>query len=65
MTNEPQAVELLKPEEAAKVLAIGRTKVYDLLARGELPRVKVGASVRVPRHALMDWIKSNTEEPRG
>jgi excisionase family DNA binding protein len=48
---------LLKPEEAAEMLGIGRSKVYALLAAGELPRVMVGHSVRVPASALERWVK--------
>jgi excisionase family DNA binding protein len=38
--------------EAAQVLGIGRTLVYALIARGELPSVKIGAR-RVVRHEAL------------
>ncbi|MFF7452910.1 helix-turn-helix domain-containing protein [Kitasatospora sp. NPDC008115] len=38
---------LLKPEEAAKMLRIGRSKLYELLAARELTSIKIGRSRRV------------------
>ena len=42
----------LTVEEAAAVLRIGRSAAYDAARRGELPVIKVGRSLRVPRHRL-------------
>ncbi|HZU60732.1 MAG TPA: helix-turn-helix domain-containing protein [Solirubrobacteraceae bacterium] len=53
-------VELLRVEEAARLLRIGRSKLYQLLARGELPVVRIGRSVRIPRRALEEWIEAHT-----
>jgi excisionase family DNA binding protein len=47
---------LLRPVEAAEAIGIGRSKVYELLASGELPSIRVGTSVRVPVEALRAWI---------
>jgi excisionase family DNA binding protein len=47
---------LLKPVEAAHVLGIGRTKLFELLASGELESVQIGHSRRVPRDALDDYL---------
>jgi excisionase family DNA binding protein len=53
--------ELLRAAEAAKLLGIGRSKIYEMLARGELPALRIGRLVRVPRHALEQWIADRTE----
>lgn len=45
---------LLTPDEAAQVLRIPRSTVYDLAARGEIPRVKLGRTVRIPKAALIE-----------
>jgi excisionase family DNA binding protein len=58
-------MELLRVEEAARVLQIGRTKVYELMGAGELPVVRIGRSVRIPRRSLDDWITAHTEGPFG
>ena len=46
---------LLRPEEAAKVLGVGRSRIYRLLADGVIPGIRVGRSVRVPADALRAW----------
>jgi hypothetical protein len=54
---------MLKVEEAARVLRIGRTLAYDLAARFEagdpsgLPVVRLGGCLRVPRWALVELIR--------
>jgi len=48
---------LLTPEEAAKALSIGRSKVYELLASGELESLRIGASRRITVVALDAFIE--------
>lgn len=50
---------LLRPDQAAEVLGIGRSKVYALLADGTLPSVRVGKSVRVPAAELQSWVREH------
>ncbi len=52
---------LLKAGEVANLLGFGRSKVFAMLAVGELPVIRVGRSVRVPRAALEDWIAERTQ----
>lgn len=47
---------LLKPTEAAETLGIGRTRVYEMLACGELPSLRIGRSIRIPLAGLQKWI---------
>jgi excisionase family DNA binding protein len=51
---------LLRPNEAAELLSISRSKAYTLIAAGVLPSVDVGGSVRVPVEQLQAWIKRHT-----
>ncbi len=51
---------LLTVPEAARTLGIGTTLAYELVGRGELPHVRLGRSVRVPRAALEHWVAKNT-----
>ena len=54
--DEPKL--LLKCEEAAKRLSMGRAKVYLMVARGELPCIRIGnRAVRIPAQALEDWVR--------
>ncbi len=54
---------LLRAEEAAHLLGLGRSTVFGLLASGELPAVRVGRSVRVSRAAVERFI-AGREAPR-
>ena len=47
---------LLKPSEVATRLGLGRAHVYQLLATGELPSIRLGRCIRVPVSALNDWV---------
>ena len=53
---------LLKATEAAKLLGLGRSKVFAMVAAGELPVIRIGRSVRIPRQALERWIRDRTIE---
>ena len=49
---------LLDCREVSRLLGIGRTKAYQMMTRTELPLVRIGRSVRVPRAALSTWISA-------
>lgn len=49
---------LYDPREAARLLSISRTKVYELMAAGLLASVRIGRSRRIPAQALRDFIAS-------
>ncbi len=44
--------------EAAEVLSLSRSKVYELLAANTLQSVKIGRSRRIPHSALTDYVAS-------
>ena len=48
---------LLRPAEAAEAIGIGRSKVYELLASGDLPSIRIGGVIRVPVTSLHAWIE--------
>lgn len=51
---------LLTPEEVSEALGVGRSKVHDLLRRGEIQSVRIGGSRRIPCDALesyVDWLR--------
>lgn len=53
---------LLTVPEAAKALAISRSKLYELLASGALRSVRIDGSRRIPLNALNDYIDALMEE---
>jgi excisionase family DNA binding protein len=52
MTEE----NLLSYEQAGTYLNVGRSKMYDLVGRGELPVVKIGRCARFRPQDLRDFI---------
>jgi excisionase family DNA binding protein len=50
------ATVLLKIPEVMERLAVGQTKVYELMSSGELRSVRVGRSRRVPSDELERFI---------
>src|SRR4051812_45552262 len=53
---------LLTPEEAAKLLRVGRTTVYALMKAGELRPVHIGRSCRIS-HAELERFVSRLDAP--
>ena len=51
---------LLRPTEAADVLGVGRSKIYELIAEGLIPTVQVGSRLRIPLEELRNWIRQET-----
>jgi excisionase family DNA binding protein len=52
---------LLRPHEAAELLGLGRSTVYELIASGALPSITIGKSRRVPLEALRAWVRAQTD----
>ena len=53
---------LLKPSEVTEILGIGRSLVYELIARKEIPSVRLGRCIRVPSESLQRWLKEREEQ---
>ena len=47
---------LLRVPEAAETLGLSRAFVYELIAKKELPTVRVGRAVRVSYSSLQKWV---------
>ena len=56
MTIETPQPLLLNMAQACKVLCLGRSKIYELIASEGLPVVHIGKAVRFPYKALQQWI---------
>lgn len=44
--------DLLCPDDLMNFLRLGRSTVYDLLGRGDIPSVRLGRQYRVSKRAL-------------
>ncbi len=47
---------LYKPGPAAEVLGIGQSKLFELIAAGEIETVRIGRARRIPAQALEDYV---------
>ena len=54
---------LLHAAEAANALSLSRAKVVAMASRGEIPSVRIGRSLRIPRDPLVAWVEGRTSEP--
>jgi excisionase family DNA binding protein len=52
----PMRPLLLTVPEAAAVLSVGRTTLYELIGAGEISVVHIGRSCRVPAAAIHDFV---------
>lgn len=56
---------VLTVEEAADVLRIGRSAAYQAARSGDLPVIKIGRSLRVPKNRLERMLGLKDDEPDG
>ncbi len=54
----------LSIDEAAAMLGISRAHAYELVRRGELPRLRLGRRVVIPRKALEEYVEDATANAR-
>lgn len=54
--------DLLTVPEAAQLLRISRNLAYELVAQHQLPCVRLGRTIRIPRDSLELWIRERAEE---
>ena len=52
--------ELLTVMEAADLLRVSRNTMYELIWQDQVPYLKLGRLIRVPRSALLTWIHQAT-----
>lgn len=65
MTNTPSVAVpplLLTPVQAAATLGISRTRIFALLARGDIESVQIGRSRRIPIGALESFVAGLRQE---
>lgn len=52
---------VLTVDEARRVLRIGRRQLYRAIARRDVPALKVGRTIRIPRSGLEAWLAASGE----
>lgn len=58
VVNEPLVYTI---EQAAEKLQISKSKAYELARQNEIPTVKIGGRVMVPRRRLDEWLNQQSE----
>jgi excisionase family DNA binding protein len=61
MTALSEMPAVLTVEETAELLRCGRSAAYAAVKAGEIPSIKVGRCIRVPRHKLEQMLGLNDE----
>ncbi|MGN6253712.1 MAG: helix-turn-helix domain-containing protein [Solirubrobacterales bacterium] len=57
---DPLSEPLLNADEAAALLHVPRSTLYELVRSRHLPHVRVGRGLRFTRHDLARWVDANT-----
>lgn len=60
MTDERPESYVLTVDEIAARLHVSRASAYRLVTSGQLPAIRVGRSVRVPKMAFERWFEKHT-----
>lgn len=47
----------LRVEDLMPILGIGRNTAYQLIRSGQMRSVRVGRQIRIPRDALLDFLR--------
>lgn len=53
-----QKQPFLRPWQIAQMLGVTTGRVYQLITSGEIPSVRVGGAIRVPRAAWQEWLRT-------
>lgn len=61
MTDITRPPILMRVSEVAQELRLARSFVYALIQSGQLPAVRIGRSIRVPRAELETWVRERAE----
>ena len=59
--KEPPLV--LRVEDLAQMLSIGRNTAYELVRSGEIRSIRIGKSYRIPREAIEEYLSNHNDTP--
>lgn len=61
--NWDNAPDILRPQEAAKILRVGKNKIYEVAKTEGFPRLYVGErQFVIPKEALRRWVDKKSVE---
>ena len=56
---------LLRVKDAAQILAVSKSKLYELINANVIPSIRIGTSLRIPVDRLRHWIEKETAPGSG
>lgn len=63
---QPEPLEeypsLLTVAEIKDIMRIGLRQAYDLCKQPDFPAIRIGASIRIPKKALLEWMETQVNE---
>jgi excisionase family DNA binding protein len=66
-TTDPQIGQLsplaVRVKQACELIGIGRSKLYELIAAGEIETIKVGSATLIPINSLARFVESRRNAP--
>ena len=60
--QQPVEPICVRVNDAARMIGIGRTKLYELISNGELEAVKIGKATRVTTASLNDLVRRHLSD---
>ena len=54
-----QYPDIMSISDLRSALGIGRTKAYELVSTGRIKSIKIGNAIRIPKPALLDYVKES------
>lgn len=49
---------VLNVDDAARILRVGKAATYSLVRSGQLKALRIGRTIRIPRNALDEYLRS-------
>lgn len=59
--QQPVEPICVRVNDAARMIGVGRTKLYELISRGELETVKIGKATRITMASLHKLVERHRE----
>jgi excisionase family DNA binding protein len=64
MATKKDAPAVFTVCEVAKILRIGKISVYQAIARGDIPCIRIGRRILIPRHTLEQLLSNIVPIPK-
>lgn len=59
----PSIPDVLTVKQLQQILCIGRKAAYDLVRSGDIPHLKIGKSIRIPKRGFLDFLEKPCYNP--